>query len=119
MDRRLLSFLGLARRAGKLCLGRDAAEESIRAAKAEALLLASDISERSARQIRRDAAEHGVPVLCLAAGMSQIEAAVGKRAGILTVTDAGFAGRLMALAKAPGAGAEEAGIPNQGEEHAV
>ena len=65
MDRRLLSFLGLARRAGKLCLGRDAAEESIRAAKAEALLLASDISERSARQIRRDAAEHGVPVLCL------------------------------------------------------
>ena len=49
MDRRLLSFLWACTPGREVVPGTDAAEESIRAAKAEALLLASDISERSAR----------------------------------------------------------------------
>ena len=40
----LLSLLGLARRAGKLSLGNDAAVESLRKGQARLVLLASDLS---------------------------------------------------------------------------
>ena len=57
---RLLSFLGIARRAQKLSMGADAAQEAMQKGKTKLLLLASDLSERSERSARA-AAQPTIP----------------------------------------------------------
>ena len=80
----VLSLLGLARRAGRLSPGFDAAAESIKKGTAKVVLLAGD-----------------VPVHRLAETMQQAGAAIGKKsAGVLAVNDDGFARKLSALCAA-------------------
>ena len=67
MDK-ILNFLGIARRAGKLSLGFDAAEESVNKKKSKLLILACDVSERTRKSV-----------------------------GIISVNDEGFAKRLEEL----------------------
>ena len=97
MEDKLLSLLGLARRAGKLALGADAAEEALCGGKAALAVLAADISPRTEEAARRAAARYGVPVCKLRWTMDRLGAAVGKRAGVIAVKDAGFAGAIAAL----------------------
>lgn len=124
MERKLLSFLGIARKAGKLCLGQDVAAESIRSGNAALLVLSNDISGKSGAKIRRFAEEFAIPILQIPAGMDQLEQMLGKRAGILAVTDAGFAKRILELARESGifqdeTSEEEISTRKQGEEHAI
>jgi len=124
MEPKLLSFLGIARKAGKLCLGQDVAAESIRSGKATLLILSSDISGKSAMKIQRVAEKSGIPVLQLPVGMDEMKTMLGKRAGILSVTDAGFTKRILELSGEgtlfrSTASKEEISIWKQGEEHAI
>lgn len=93
----LLSLLGIARRAGRLALGRDAAEEELRKGHTRLVLLAADLSTRSASGVVFAAREAGTPVITLGATMDEISMALGKRTGIVSVNDAGFAKKLNAL----------------------
>ena len=54
---RLLSFLGIARKAQRLSMGADAAKESLQKGKARLVLLAGDLSPRSERNARAAAEE--------------------------------------------------------------
>ena len=94
---RLLSLLGLARRAQKLSLGADAAAEAVRKGKCRLLLTAADLSPRSLRNARGTAEEYGTPAACAGVTMDEIGFALGKRTGILAVNDAGFANKLRAM----------------------
>lgn len=97
----ILSLLGLARRAGKLSPGFDAAEESLKKGIAKIVLLAGDVSLRTAQKVELTAAENGVPVYRLTATMQQVGIAIGKKsAGVLAVNDEGFARKLSALCAA-------------------
>ena len=51
MNDRLLSLLGLARKAGKVVFGRDCAAEAVRKKQAKLLLLASDLSPKSKKEM--------------------------------------------------------------------
>jgi ribosomal protein L7Ae-like RNA K-turn-binding protein len=89
---RLLHLFGLARRAGRLARGFDAAEAAMRDGTAAAVFLAEDISERTERNIRRVCEETGCLALSVPAPMSAIGHAIGcKPTGILALTDRGFA----------------------------
>ena len=90
-----LALLGLARRAGKLAPGFEAAKEAARSGQAALLLAAADLSEKTASSLRQEGDRAGVPLRRFPAGMDQIGQACGLRGvGALAVTDRGFAGAL-------------------------
>ena len=98
MNSRLLSLLGLARRAGRLTIGYDAAAGSLQDGSSELVLLALDLSPRTAESIGRAARACGTPVLRTAYTMDEVSAALGaKRCGVISVCDAGFAQKARML----------------------
>ncbi len=88
MDK-LLSLMGLCRRAGKLGIGHDAVFDEVRRGRAKAVILTSDASGRHERELEAAA----FPGRVLHAGFTMEEAglAVGKRSCIFSVEDDGFA----------------------------
>lgn len=106
---RLLSLLGIARRAGKISWGRDAVEESLRKGKAHLVLVAADISAKTTAGVRFSAERAGVPVLSVHETIESVSQAIGKRAGIVAVLDEGFAKKLKSLAEEMAAGDAEKG----------
>lgn len=97
MNDRLLSFLGLCRRAKKLVIGADITVESVEAGKSELILYASDASQNSLKQVRRAAESHGVPVLCANRGKDALSLALGRLCAVLSVEDKGFADKLRQM----------------------
>lgn len=90
---KLLSLLGLCRRAGKLACGHDAAVASVRNRNARLCLLSSDASERLQSEMAREAERSGakIPTFTLSSTMDEIGHATGLKSAVLTVNDAGFA----------------------------
>ena len=112
-EQQLLSLLGLARRAGKLALGHDPGVEAIRAGEAALLLGAADLSPKTWKDLCFEGDRAGVPARRLGAGIEEISRAIGaKKTGALTVTDPGFARKLLGLW-------EEAHAVDQKEEHSL
>ncbi|MCY1714971.1 L7Ae/L30e/S12e/Gadd45 family ribosomal protein [Caproiciproducens galactitolivorans] len=107
MNEKILHLLGIARRAGRLTLGNDAVIESLRRGNAKLVLLAKDLSPRTAGGVRLAAEEEGIALQALSSTMDEISMALGKRTGVVAVNDAGFASRLIALCTAQAAGTEE------------
>ncbi len=97
MYNKLLSLAGLARRAGKLSLGFDACEDSMKSGKAQLLLLAADLSERTVRNISNTADKTNTCVIRTKIPMEQLGAAVGKVTGIISVNDSGFADKMKTI----------------------
>ena len=106
MDK-LLSLLGLARRAGKIEPGFDAAATAAKSGKAALLLAARDISEKTVKNLRYEGDRAGIPTLRVSAGMEELGRACGVRAGVLALTDPGFARAVQKLAGAPSEEKEE------------
>lgn len=98
-NNRLPGFLGLARKAGKLVFGFDMTVETMQKGTAETVLLSSDCSERTARNIKRIAGETGTEVVTLPLTMDEIGYAVAKRVGVLSVCDSGFSKKIKELVK--------------------
>lgn len=97
MDKGLFGLLGLARRAGKLCMGSDAAQEAALGRGCALILFSSDLSPRTEKTVLAVAGRSGVPTARLRATMDEIGSAVGRRTGVIAVKDAGFARKLLAL----------------------
>lgn len=97
MNEKLLHLLGIARRAGRLSLGSDAAVEALRKGQARLILLASDLSPRTVGGAEFAAKEEGVAVVHIKPTMDEISVALGKRTGVVAVNDAGFSKKLIAL----------------------
>ncbi len=96
MEHKALSLLGLARRAGKLELGFEAAAAAARSGKALLLLAAKDISEKTFKNLCYEGNRAGIPVFRLGSDMEETGHACGmKRAGVLAVTEQGLAQALQ------------------------
>ena len=96
-NNRLSGFLGLCKKAGKLVSGFDMTVEAIQKGTAKSVLLSSDCSERTARNIKRIAEENGTEIYILPLTMDEISFAVAKRAGVLSVCDSGFSKKIKEL----------------------
>lgn len=94
---KMLSVLGLARRAGKLNWGFDTAVEAVRGGTCGVVILAADLSDKTKKNVRYEAEKHNVPVLESAFTMEEVSAAIGKKTGVLAVCDRGFAEKLKQL----------------------
>lgn len=97
MNDKLLSFLGIARRAGRLSLGFDMATESMTKGKSKLLLLACDLSPRTTKAVTETARHSGTQTIVLNISMEQIGMSLGKVTGIISVNDEGFAKKLKVL----------------------
>ncbi len=96
---KLLSMLGIAKRAGALSMGHDAAVNAVFSKKAKLILLSNDVSERAKRDMLITAEKHfaGLNVLQADITMDDIYGACGYRAGILTVNNAEMSKKFISL----------------------
>lgn len=95
-DNRILSLLGLARKAGKLTVGFAASKEACLKGKACFAVVASDISEKSEKEIKYFSGGK-IPVVRVPYTITEVSAAIGIKAGIVAVCDGGFAASLERL----------------------
>ncbi len=97
MNDRILSLLGLCRRAGKLVIGADPCIDSMTKGKAKLIIYANDFSQNSLKPVLIQAHKQGVSVLKLNRGKDELSFSVGKLCGVLSVEDKGFADKLATL----------------------
>ena len=98
MNDRLLSLLGLARRAGRLSLGNDPVLSSMEEGKAKLVL----VCQRTLKGIESRAEAFGVPLVTIEQTMDQVSMSLGKRCGVLALNDEGFARKALTLTKTNG-----------------
>lgn len=84
----------LCRRAGKLIIGFDAAVDEIRKKTVGGVVLASDVSPKTEKEIEFHARQNNIEVIKAAFSMEDAKRAVGKRAGVFFVTDEGLFGSI-------------------------
>lgn len=97
MNDRVLSFLGLCRRAKKLVIGAEITEESVRDGKSLLVLYAADASPNSLKRVRAAAEENGVVIMCANRSKAELSASLGRLCAVLSVEDKGFAGKLRKM----------------------
>lgn len=89
----VLNLLGLARRAGKLQTGHDAALLSVRKGNAALVVLTEDASPRHRREL--EAASFGDKTVVLPFSMTETGIATGKKSCIYAIEDEGFAKAIL------------------------
>lgn len=97
MNDKLLSFLSLCKKAGRLTLGFDVVKEAVATGQASLVLCASDLSPKSRKEIGLVCSKYSMTLCELSATMDDIWYLVGKRAGIMAVCDRGMAGKLRQM----------------------
>ena len=98
MDKsKIFGLLTICRKAGRLVTGFDMTAEAMAEGKTALVMLASDISPRTEKEIRFFAEKKNVNVLKSDISMDEIGSALGKRTGIIAVCDEGFAKRFAEL----------------------
>lgn len=97
MTDRILSLLGLCRRAGKLTIGADPATESVIKHKSSLVLYANDFSHNSVKPVLEAAHKNNVKALIINRSKNELSLALGKMCGVVSVEDKGFADKLVGL----------------------
>lgn len=82
--------LTICRRAGKLITGMDEVKSACRSGKAFGVLLASDLSPKSRKEILFVCESENIPAYDIDMTMNDVGAALGKVFGIIAVADRGF-----------------------------
>lgn len=92
-----MGFLGLCRKAGKLCCGHDAVKESIVKSRAVLVFLSSDASDRLQREMEHACTYNGknIPIIRTSYSMADFAEGIGKGSGVFSVTENGFAKKLQ------------------------
>ncbi len=89
-DKKLFSALSLCRRAGKLVMGFDASVENVYNGSAALVLLAADVSDGTAKRIRR-ACEELVPCKQMPLSQGDLCPITHKKVGVYAVNDENLA----------------------------
>lgn len=99
MNEKILSLLGLARRAGRLAPGHDAVVESIVKNRAKLCVLCLDGSERLEREIRHACRydNKNIPVIRAGFSAGELSKAIGTKAAVISINDEGFAKKLLSI----------------------
>lgn len=98
-NKKSISMLGMARRAGKLAMGHDMALNSIKSKKAKLVLFASDISPRLIKEFENALNNYRLSIRCIKLDetINELYMALGYKAGVMSVDDANFSNRIEEL----------------------
>lgn len=97
MNDRILSLLGICRRAGRLTIGAQPTVDSVNAHKAKLVIFANDFSQRSAKPVIEAAHSHNIKIITINRCKEELSIALGKLCGVVSVEDEGFAEKLILL----------------------
>ncbi|MGN1415304.1 MAG: L7Ae/L30e/S12e/Gadd45 family ribosomal protein [Oscillospiraceae bacterium] len=95
---KIMNLLTICRKAAKLTTGFDSVKESIGDGSAEVVILASDISPKTEKEVRFFADKKKMPVLKTDISMEEMYGGIGKKAAVMSVCDKGFAEKFTELA---------------------
>jgi|GEM_PF-1877257 len=99
IKKKIISYLGFAKKSGKILVGTDAVLGGIRGKDAGriAVVLAADASERTKKQIKDKCSHYGVSIASVSPTGDEMAGAVGKRMTLsaLAVTDASLAAAIL------------------------
>lgn len=84
-------ILSMSRKAGKLVMGMDMVKDACSVGNAKAVFTATDISEKSLKEVRYTCAKYDVKLYALGMNMDEVALGLGKRVGVVAMTDAGSA----------------------------
>lgn len=93
MNNKLAGLLGIARRAGHILIGFDAVRAALLAGRTRLILLASDCSPKTEKELRFAGKSTPCPILCAGATKEELAAALGlqKPVAVVATDDSGFA----------------------------
>lgn len=99
-EKRIISLLGIAKKAGKVISGTDMTVESVRSERKDAVklfLLASDASANTLKRIENTGAYYGIPIIKLSIDKTELARVTGKRSelSVVGITDEGFVSAMM------------------------
>jgi len=97
MTDRLLSLLGLCRKANLASFGHDAAKSALRGRRARLCLLCEDASPRLIEEFGFLAGEAKAPLRKIEATSMDIKQATQYKAAVITVNERGFADKIASL----------------------
>ncbi|MBQ8203539.1 MAG: hypothetical protein IJZ75_04590 [Clostridia bacterium] len=98
MNNKLLTLLGFASKSGNLSYGLGASKASVMAGKSKLLIVCSDISEKSLKEVNFHGEKYNVKVKVLQnTDTFTVTNAVGRKCGILSVNNSSFADAIMSL----------------------
>lgn len=97
MNDKILSLLGICRRAGRLTIGAQPTVDSINANKARLIIFAKDFSQRSAKPVIEAAHSHNKKIITIDRCKDELSISLGKLCGVVSVEDDGFADKLILL----------------------
>ncbi len=95
--RKVASMLSLARKAGKLTAGADMVKDAVQTGQVQAVFTAADLSSKSLKEVEYACGQSSVPVFPLGIAMDEIAPQIGRRSGILAVSDPGFEAKIRSL----------------------
>ena len=97
MNNKLCGLLGIARRSGHILIGFDAVRAALLAGKTQLILLASDCSPKTEKELLFAAQDKTCPVIKVAEDKDAFTAALGmqKPVAVIATDDRGFATAMM------------------------
>ena len=97
MNNKLFGLLSRCRRSGRMALGFDMSKESAEKGKAELIVLASDISPKTEKEVRFFSDKYGVRTVKTNLTIDDFFHGIGKKVGVIAVCDKGFAQKAESL----------------------
>ena len=97
MNDKLLSFLGITRKSGKLFLGMDEVKNNITKKNISLVMVAKDISKTSFKKLNNVASKNGVKIVSLKYTIEELHSSIGKFVGIIGVCDENFIRKISSL----------------------
>jgi len=94
-----LSLLTMCRKAGKIELGMDPVKDACRNFKVKCVLVSTDISSKSLKEVMFFCSQAHIEVYELDANTEEIWASLGKKVVVLGVCDKGFKKKLSTMLK--------------------
>lgn len=91
----VLGTLSICRRAGKLVGGTDEVKNTVKRGEARLVILTSDVSEKSRKDMAFICERHKTAIATVPETMFDIAEGVGKRYGVMAITDKGFAQSIL------------------------
>lgn len=92
-----LSLLTICAKAGKLQLGMDTVKDACRSHQAYCVLIASDVSPKSVKEVKFVCNQENIKMFYLDGTIDDVWSCLGKRAGILGILDRGFTKKLSTM----------------------
>ena len=99
--RKILSYVGFAKKSGRVAVGAEKAIKTVRTGTARAVIASSDASERTKKQIYDKCASHGAALVPAEISGDELARALGYSMTVsaISVTDAGLARAILDAAR--------------------